>query len=146
LQALWRGLSRHLTATVAVVATGILLGQQYLNPNKRVIAVIVATSLAGIAWRLDMLWGVGVIVLTVPYPRGTVFGNSNVALILVLLVIWLLRITQRQSVPPRRTPVDLPIVGLLIAYMISFYNVSGQPDTIWPRDAGAAPHGRARPA
>jgi O-antigen ligase len=127
-QALWRGMSRHVAATVAIVATGVLLGQQYLNPNKRVIAVMVAAILAGIAWRLDMLWGVGVIVLTVPYPRGTVFGNSNVALILVLLVIWLLRITQRQSVPPRRTPLDLPIVGLLIAYMISFYNVSGQPD------------------
>src|SRR5262249_42048457 len=60
-----------------------------------------------------------------PFPRGTSFGNTNVALILLLLVIWLLRITQRQSPLPRRSPVDLPIVGLLIMYMLSFYNVRG---------------------
>lgn len=121
-------ISSRLTAVLTVIGAGVLLGQQYMNPNKRVIAVIVAVILAGLAWRLDMLWGLGVIVLTIPYPRGTVFGNSNVALILVLLVIWLLRITQRQAAGPRRTPLDLPIAGLLIAYLISFYNVSGEPN------------------
>lgn len=128
----WRALGRHLSnhwlAAVAVLTTGILLGQQYLNPNRRVIAVMVAAVLVGIAWRVDIIWGLGVVVLSVPYPRGTVFGNSNVALILVLLVIWLLRVTQRQSAGPRRTPLDLPIVGMLFAYLISFNNVSGHPD------------------
>ena len=41
--------------------------------------------------------GLGVLVMTLPYPRGTAFGNTNLALILILLVIWLLRVTQRQS-------------------------------------------------
>jgi O-antigen ligase len=127
----WRALGRRLSGSVvaiaAVVTTGILLGQQYMNPNKRVIAVMVAAIMVGIAWRVDMLWGIGVVILTVPYPRGTVFGNSNVALILVLIVIWMLRVTQRQSLGPRRTPVDVPIVGLLIAYVISFYNVGPEP-------------------
>jgi O-antigen ligase len=127
----WRLVGRRLSGSwfgvLAIVATGILLGQQYLYPNKRTLAVVVAAILVGIAWRVDMLWGVGVVVLTVPYPRGTVFGNSNVALILVLLVIWLLRVTQSQSLGPRRTPVDLPVAGLLIAYIVSFYNVGPQP-------------------
>ena len=127
----WRLVGRRLSdswfGVLTIVATGILLGQQYLNPNRRVIAVMVAAILVGIAWRVDMLWGLGVVVLTVPYPRGTVFGNSNVALILVLLVIWLLRVTQRQSLGPRRTPVDVPVAGLLIAYIVSFYNVGPQP-------------------
>jgi O-antigen ligase len=128
----WRALERRLSgplfSVLAVVAAGILIGQQYVNPNKRVIAVMVAAILAGLAWRLDMLWGLGVVVLTVPYPRGTIFGNSNVALILVLLVIWLLRVSQRQSAGLRRSPLDIPIVGLLIAYIISFYNVGPPPD------------------
>jgi O-antigen ligase len=112
------------TATAAAVAAiGILLGVQYVHPNKRVIAVLSAIAVAGTAWRLDLVWGVGLLVLAVPFPRGTVFGNSNLALVLILLVLWLLRVTLRMMAPPRRTPLDLPVVGLLIAFIVSFNNL-----------------------
>ena len=109
-----------------IVITGLVLGQQYVQPNKRVLPVLVGILITGLAWRVGIVAGLGVLVMTLPYPRGTVFGNTNLALILVLLVIWLLRITQRLSPPPRRTPLDLPIIGLLIMYMLSFNNVHDQ--------------------
>ena len=119
----WPG---RLLAAAVVVTAGWLLGQQYVTPNKRVVPVMAGLLISGLAWRVGMVAGLGVLVLTLPYPRGTTFGNTNLALILVLLIIWLLRITQRQSPLPRRTPVDIPIVGLLIMYMLSFYNVHEQ--------------------
>ena len=119
----WPG---RLLAAAVVVTAGWLLGQQYVTPNKRVVPVMAGLLISGLAWRVGMAAGLGVLVLTLPYPRGTTFGNTNLALILVLLIIWLLRITQRQSPLPRRTPVDIPIVGLLIMYMLSFYNVHEQ--------------------
>ncbi len=122
-------ITKRIFPALTLIAAGMLIGTMYVRPNKRVIAVMVAVILSGLAWRFDMVWGLGVLVLTVPYPRGTVFGTSNVALILVLLVIWLLRITQRQALPPRRSPVDLPIAGLLIAFIVSMYNVQGEPNT-----------------
>ena len=116
----WPG--RLLTPLFVTVA-GALLGEQYVYPNKRVVPVIVGLLIAGLAWRVGMIAGLGVLVMTLPYPRGTVFGNTNLALILILLIIWLLRVTQGQSAPPRRTPVDGPILCLLIMYVLSFYNV-----------------------
>ncbi len=113
----------RLFGPVLVVLAGLVLGQQYVQPNKRVLPLLVAILISGLAWRVGTVTGLGVLLIALPYPRGTVFGNTNLALILILLVIWLLRIVQRQSPLPRRSPVDLPIVGLLIMYMLSFYNV-----------------------
>ncbi len=120
--ALTRWSSRVLNAVLVVIA-GIVLGQQYLNPNKRVVPVIIGLLVSGLAWSLGIVAGLGVLIVALPFPRGTVFGNTNLALILLMLVIWLLRVSQRQIPPPRRTPLDLPIVGLLTMYMLSFYNV-----------------------
>jgi hypothetical protein len=71
-----------------------------------------------------MLTGLGLLILLLPYPRFTIFGNTNFAFELLLLVIWLLRITLRQSPGPHRTPLDVPIAGLLITFIVSFYNVT----------------------
>ena len=106
-----------------LVGAGVVLGINYLSPDKRMIAVMVATLVFGIAWRMDMVSGIGVLVLALPYPRGTVFGGTNVALVLLLLVIWLLRVTTRQATPAQRTPVDVPMAALLISFIVSFYNI-----------------------
>jgi len=110
-----------------LVGAGIVLGINYLAPDKRMIAVMAATIIFGIAWRIDPVSAIGVLVLALPYPRGTVFGSTNVALVLLLLLIWLLRIATRQAAPPRRTPVDASIIALLLAFTVSFYNI----ETTW---------------
>ena len=109
-----------------LVGAGIVLGINFLAPDKRMIAVMAATVVFGVAWRIDPVSAVGVLVLALPYPRGTVFGSTNVAMVLLLLLIWLLRISTRQAEPARRTPVDVPIVALLIAFTVSFYNIRTQ--------------------
>ncbi len=116
-------LLNRLAAAVLVVSAGVLIGLQYIRPNKRVIAVLAATVLFGLSLRVGMVSGIGVLALALPYPRSTVFGSTNLAFVLLLLVIWLLRITQRQSPPPQRTAVDVPIIGMYAAYVLSFYNV-----------------------
>ena len=70
-----------------------MLGQQYLAPNKRVIPVIAAVVLFGLAWRTDMATAIGLLLVALPFPRYTTFGNTNLAFVLLLLVIWLLRVT-----------------------------------------------------
>lgn len=106
----------------------VLMGIEYLNPDKRVLAVLAAIVIFGVTWRLDLVSGLGVLVLALPYPRGTTFGSTNLALVLLLLVIWLLRATLRQAPVPHRTPVDAPIAALLLSFTVSFYNV--QPATL----------------
>ncbi|HUK63086.1 MAG TPA: hypothetical protein VLV15_07130, partial [Dongiaceae bacterium] len=116
----WAG---SLFGAIAVIAAGVLLGLQYVTPDKRVLAVLAAAIVFGIAWRLDTISAIGVLLITLPFPRGTVFGNTNLALILLLLLVWLLRFTTRTAPGPQRTPLDAPLVAVLTMYTVSFYNV-----------------------
>jgi hypothetical protein len=106
-----------------VLGLGVLIGYQYMAPDKRVLSVFAALIVAGIAWRLEMIAGIGVMLFALPFPKGTTFGTTNLALILLVLVIWLLRVGQRELPLPRSTTLDVPIAGLVIAYIVSFYNV-----------------------
>jgi O-antigen ligase len=117
-------LLNRLAGLVALVGVGVVLGLQYLAPNKRVIAVVAAALIGGLAWRLSLVAGIGVLVIALPYPRGTVFGSTNVVLVLALVLIWLLRASLRQAAAPHRTPVDGPLLALLGAFVISFYNIN----------------------
>src|SRR2546423_5623243 len=109
---------------LALVGLGVLLGYQYMHPDKRVLAVIAGLVLFGIAWRVDMVSGIGILALLLPFPRGTVFGSTNLAFVLLMLVISLLRVATRESPPPERTAADTPTLALFVAYVISFYNVA----------------------
>jgi len=117
-------LAGRLGAIVVTVAAGVVLGLQYVTPNKRVLAVITALLLFGVTWRIDMVSALGVLALALPFPRSTVFGSTNLAFVLLMLVIWLLRVAQRQMAPPRRTPLDAVMVALFISYVVSFYNIA----------------------
>ncbi|MEO5619213.1 MAG: O-antigen ligase family protein [Candidatus Eisenbacteria bacterium] len=110
-------------SVVGVVGLGMLIGQQYMMPDKRVIPVAVGLVVFGIAWRLDLVSGVGLLVLVLPFPRYTTFGSTNLAILLLLLVVWLLRYSQREAPGPRPTPLDAPLAGMTLAYVVSFYNV-----------------------
>ncbi|HTM57707.1 MAG TPA: O-antigen ligase family protein [Candidatus Udaeobacter sp.] len=118
-----RVLGGRLLGALLIIGIGVLIGVQYMAPDKRVLAVMAAVIIAGIAWRLDTLTGLGLLILAIPYPRGTVFGSTNFAFILLLVLIWSLRVTQRLAPRPRGTPVDFAIAGFVAANIVSFYNV-----------------------
>src|SRR5260221_9407162 len=104
---------------VVTAVLGVLLGVQYWTPNKRVIPVVGALVLFGVAWRLSMVAAMSMLVFLLPYPKGTVFGNTNLALIMIVGLIWLLRLSLKMSDRARSSPVDVPILGLLLWYILS---------------------------
>ena len=108
---------------VLILGLGVLIGQQYMNPDKRVIQAAAAAIVVGVAWRLDMVSAIGVLILMLPFPRGTTFGNTNLAFILMLLVIYLLRLSQREVPRPERSPTDGPVLAFLLIVIVSFYTV-----------------------
>lgn len=114
----------RLVGWVMVCAVGVLLGIQYWTPNKRVIPVFISLLVFGVAWRLNMVAALNVLVFLLPYPKGTVFGSTNLAFIFIVFLIWLLRLSLRMSPPARRSPVDLPIFCMVLWYILSFYNIT----------------------
>ena len=118
-----RDLVNRVLVFITTMVVGVVLGTQYWNPNKRVIPVLAVLLVFGVAWRLSMAAAINVLVFLLPYPKGTVFGNTNLAFILMVFVIWLLRLSLRMSPPARSSPVNLPIFALILWYILSFYNV-----------------------
>jgi hypothetical protein len=118
-----RNVVNRVLAFITTMVVGVVLGTQYWNPNKRVIPVLAVLLVFGVAWRLSMAAAINVLVFLLPYPKGTVFGNTNLAFILMVFVIWLLRLSLRMSPPARSSPVNLPIFALILWYILSFYNV-----------------------
>jgi len=114
---------RTAISLLMLLIVGVVLGIEYVEPDKRVLGVLAALVVFGITWRLDIVTGLGVLVLALPFPRSVSFGSTNIAFILLLAVIWLLRYAQRDAQGLRQTPLDAPIAGLILAYVISFYNV-----------------------
>jgi hypothetical protein len=108
-----------------VIGTGVLLGQQYVAPDKRVIPLMLSVVVIGLAWRLDMVTAIGILFVALPYPRSTTFGTTNLAFILLLIIFWLVRVSSRQLPAPRRSPIDVPLLGLVTIYVLSFNNVRG---------------------
>ena len=121
-----RGILDRVIAIVTTAVTGMVLGIQYWNPNPRVIPVVAVLLVFGVAWRLSMAAAMNVLVFLLPYPKGTVFGNTNLAFILILFVIWLLRLSLRMSPPARSSPLNVPLIAMVIWYILSFYNVRNQ--------------------
>ena len=108
---------------LALIALGVALGTQYLAPNIRVVAVTAAVIVVGVAWRLDMVSAMGVLILALPFPRGTVFGSTNLALILLIGILYMLRWTQRSVPPPVSSPAFAPVALFFMAAVMSFYNI-----------------------
>ena len=117
------GLLDRLGALLLVLGVGVMMGLQYISPNKRVLSVLTAFLMFGLAWRLNTTSGLGILAIALPFPRTTIFGNTNIYLVSLMLVIWLLRVSLRQSAPPHRSPIDAPLIALFISYVVSFYNI-----------------------
>lgn len=114
---------RRLLVIAAILALGVGLGMQYVSPNIRVVAVAAAVVLIGVAWRLDMVSAMGVLILALPFPRGTVFGSTNLALILLTGILYMLRRSQRTIPPARPSAAFAPIAAFFLACVLSFYNI-----------------------
>lgn len=115
--------TRHLPAALGIIVLGAVIGQQYWSPNKRVLPLIAAALVAGIAWRLDLVTSIGMLLFLLPYPKSNIFGNTNLALAALIGLMWLVNASLRRAPPPRSSPIDLPLAGLVIVYICSFYNV-----------------------
>lgn len=114
----------RLAGLLTTALFGVVLGLQYWSPNKRMIQVLVGIAVFGVAWRLSMMATLNFLIFLLPYPKGTVFGNTNLAFILIVLVLWLLRMSLRMAPPARGTAIDIPILGMVLWFVLSFYNMT----------------------
>lgn len=114
---------RMLVLGAFVIGFAIFAGMQIATPDKRVIQVLAALVLVFFAFRIDSVSALVVATLFLPFPKATSYGNTNVAFVLLIFIVWLYRVSTHRIAPPKRMPVMLPVLLLVMSYAISFYNV-----------------------
>lgn len=117
---------------VAVVSMlALLLGQQIVNPSKRVIEVLAGLVLVVVVFRVDLYWSLCLFLIALPFPANLALGTTNIVFIALLLAIFLMRLALRQVKPAGRTFLDLPLLALFLIYAASFWNIR-TPERLWP--------------
>ena len=119
----WKRALGWVAFAALVLVVGTLAGQQIATPNMRMLQVVAAGLLVLLAFRSKSVSALMLAVLFLPFPKGTSYGNTNSAFILLIFIIWLYRVSRKLAPPPRWTAMDVPVIGLVMAYALSFYNV-----------------------
>ena len=113
----------RLTVLLVVLVVALVAGEQFLTPDKRIVQLVAAGLVVLLAFRFRAIEGLMLTVLFLPFPKGTSYGSTNVAFVLLIFIVWLYRVSTRRASPPEGTRLDLPILALLMAYALSFYNI-----------------------
>lgn len=124
-------LVRRSWAWIAVVVGGLLLGSQIYAPNQRMLQVFGAVALCMGAVRVESVVGLLMLIPLLPFPKLTTYGSTNVAFVILVFVIWLVRMVLRQEKSSGRSSLDLPAGLLIMAYLLSFSQLE-DPETLRP--------------
>jgi hypothetical protein len=112
---------------IYVAIIGILVGWQIYDPSKRFIEAVAGLIVIGVVWNFSALQGVWLILLTYAFPFALSVGNSTFIFTFIVFVIYMLRVSTGQYRFHGDKLLNLPIVVIVMAYIVSFYNQSSEP-------------------
>jgi hypothetical protein len=115
---------RRLLNVLVAVAVGWLLGEQIRAPQSRVIKGLVGLAVLYAAWRFPIPVSLSAFLVLFPFPFPTAYGSSNTIFVFLITAMWMAQIVLRTARPVGRTLLDLPIVILMCAYLLSFNSVN----------------------
>ena len=120
----WR-LSAFTTAILLfVVGAGALIGNQIINPAKRVIEAVAGALLVYVLWSNSTINALWILLVIYPFPFAIVVGNSTFVFVIAMFLICLIRASARIATFRLDRAFNLPIALFMMSYMVSFYNLS----------------------
>ncbi|KPJ60503.1 MAG: hypothetical protein AMJ46_05685 [Latescibacteria bacterium DG_63] len=108
---------------VLPVTLGYLLGAAIVNPYHRTIEILVGFFIAAAAFLIKPSRAIAVFIVIFLFPAHLSIGTSNTVFILILLATWIAQQVLSKSKISVRTPLDVPILAMAVAYFLSLLNV-----------------------
>jgi len=105
------------------VGLGYMLGKAIVNPHHRMVEVLVGFFIAAAAMLIKPSRAIAVFIVIFLFPAGLSIGTSNTVFVLILVSTWIAQQVIAGKKISVRTPLDLPIITLTAAYLLSFSNV-----------------------
>jgi len=113
---LWKVVMISLVVFVAAYA----VAEQVVFPNQRIIKVTILFLLFVIMLRLDTVYSLYLFVLLMPFPSGIALTSTNVVLMTLIPLLWVIRARSVGQALAPRTKLNGAIAFFLIAYMVAF--------------------------
>lgn len=108
---------------VVVVFLSYAVAEQVVSPHHRVIKALMVFLVAAIIWRFEVILALYVFVVIFPVPSGVAITSTNVALMTLIFLFWVIRANARRLRILPRTPLDRLLVLFIGAYLVSLFNV-----------------------
>jgi len=108
-----------------VGAMGLILGLQIIHPNRRVIQATVGLAMMILVWRSPLFVSLSLLILAIPFPTRMSFGSTNAVFAFLIFLSWRIKAIVSREGGGVRTPLDKPIIVLILVYLVSFYNIPG---------------------
>jgi len=115
---------RYAPVVIVVTIMAVFAAQQIVKPGQRVVKAGVMLALIGLMLRYDMVYSVYLFVLLFVFPSGVSFGSTNMILMTLIPLVWMVRATSNRLALVRRTSADWAIITFLLAHLISLYAVT----------------------
>jgi hypothetical protein len=106
---------------------GIFAGTQIYNPNKRAIEAAAGLILVFILWNGSCLGALWMLFVLYPFPFAISLGDSNIIFLILTFIIYLIRVSAGKDEIHSDPLVNMPIILLFSAYVLSFYNLDPNP-------------------
>jgi O-antigen ligase len=117
----WVPRLRNLAIAIVV---GLVLGQQIYNPQPRIMKGLIGMAVLYAGWRFPIPVSLSAFLILFPFPFVITYGSSNTIFVFLITAMWMAQIVLRTTRPVGRTLLDLPILLLMAAYLVSFGTVS----------------------
>ena len=114
---------RFMPVTLAVTMASLVLASQVVEPQRRMIKVSVMLVALIIMLRFEMLYSLYFFVFLLPFPSGMLVTSTNILLMTLLTLLWIIRATATGMRLITRTEIDKLILLFTGAYLLSFLNV-----------------------
>lgn len=114
---------RFVPASVVIAVASYVLGTQIVRPQHRMIKMGLLLVALAILARFGMLYSIYFFIILFPFPSGIVLTSSNVILMTLIPLVWLVRSFATRQRLFARTEIDKWILVFLLAHIVSLFNV-----------------------
>ncbi|MEE9270491.1 MAG: O-antigen ligase family protein [Candidatus Krumholzibacteria bacterium] len=108
----------------------LVLASQVVRPHRRMIKMSVMLVALVIMLRFEMLYSLYFFVFLFPFPSGILVTSTNILLMTLLTLLWMVRANATGVRLFARTEIDGFVILFLVAYLLSFFNIEQKSDLI----------------
>jgi hypothetical protein len=120
---LWNLGWRIVPLIIVILITSWVVGTEIVHPHQRLVKVTILFIIIVIMLRFQMIYSLYLFILLYLFPSGITYGSTNLLLMTLIPLLWVIRATSSGVPLLKRTELDGLVIVLILAHAVSFFNM-----------------------